>query len=735
MKGISTQAIHVYTLFNKAIPKPQAAFQIGTLQYEIVQDAGDIWLLTTTSTSHRVAYRIIHSGAPSLRITALDKTRGEVTIQATCDAGVYTAVLTCFTDETGCHLSTTFSPTYEQYLQPWGRDVYPLPYDNSITVPAGSIHYNQVAARTGLLFFSSGETPETLVLYWQNLSALSPYCEATQTSVAGTVGGNWPEVGFLLPGSAEHLLQPGTNYIINDAYILSEPANGADTEAISAAFMHMLAVLYKKIPRPELGYFHWPEIADCSLKELAQNHGCWQNVKDKSYLNAYYCDYDNPAEIMVQLAVLRPLKEYSQYKGMNIPLINDLCDNVYTFYDERLKTLVRWLPNMSDQLKNDEDHKEPEVMDSWYLYHPMMHLLACEQMGIHLPDSQTRNMLEFGMRVARHFNYEWPVMYNIYTLEVVRAEAREGEGGENDVPGLYAYVMLKAWELYQEDKYLREAYQAAGKLFNKGFKLMYQANNTAFAAVAALKLYQATGEQRFAAASVSCIAALYSNMWIWHCDYGHGKNWNSFFAVFPLREAPYTAAYEENEVMMALTEYLELATALDIQEDVLFMVCEFLKYLPGRCFYYYPFNLPEDMVSDKPKEGQPMRHIYIPLEDLQEGWNQSGTVGLEIYGAGIPFSIYTRYYHQLPDSGILIYAALPIKSTVAAANGKYTITFYGTADNTGICRLIPADSSVTLRATIARAGAAVAYSTTPEKHLKFEVSGSDEITITLQTDL
>lgn len=735
MKGMSTHTIHVYTLFNKDVRQSLAALHSGDMQYELVRDAGDIWLLTTNANNERIAYRVINSRDPELRITAVDKQAGGLTLKADCAAGAYTAVVDCFSGAAGCRLRTSFTPAHEQYLKPSGRDVFPLPEKGSISIPPGNIHFNQVGPRTGLLFFSTGAAPETLALYWQDLSSLSPYCEAAHCSVAGTVAGEWPEPGFLLPGNAAHLLQPGTEYVIYDAYLLYQPGPVADTEALTRTFMEMLATLYKKISKPELGYFHWPQIAEGTLQELERNHGCWQNVKERSYLNAYYCDYDSPPEIMVQLAVMRPLKEYSIYKGIDMPLVNVLQQNIFSFYDKQLKTLVRWLPEMSDHLNNDEDHKEPDTMDSWYLYHPLLHLLACEQMGIHMPDAQTRNALDYGIRVAQHFNYDWPVMYNIRTLEVVRAETRPGEDGENDVPGLYAYVMLKAWELYGDDKYLREAYQAAGKLFNKGFKLMYQANNTAFAAVACLKLFKATGEQRFLSASITCIAALFSNMWIWQCGYGNGKNWASFFAIFPLPEAPYIAAYEENEVMMAFDEYIRLSEGVDIPQDVLFMLCEFLKYLPGRCFYYYPFNAPADMLSEKPREGQPMRNIYIPVEDLQEGWNQSGTVGLEIYGAGIPFSLYTRYYHQLADSGIILYAALPVKSIATNESGSHTVTFFGTPDNSGFCRLFPADASITLGAEISRGDQPLAYSTTPEKYITFDIQGGDEITIHLQVVL
>jgi hypothetical protein len=60
-------------------------------------------------------------------------------------------------------------------------------------------------------------------------------------------------------------------------------------------------------------------------------------------------------------------------------------------------------------------------------------------------------------KAARHFQYQWPVFYQLKTLKVLKAEFEPGKGGEHDVPGLYAHVMLQAYELSHEKRYLAEA--------------------------------------------------------------------------------------------------------------------------------------------------------------------------------------------------------------------------------------------------------------------------------------
>jgi hypothetical protein len=57
------------------------------------------------------------------------------------------------------------------------------------------------------------------------------------------------------------------------------------------------------------------------------------------------------------------------------------------------------------------------------------------------------------------------------TLKVLKAEFEPGKGGEHDVPGLYAHVMLQAYELSHEKRYLAEAEKAASRLKGSGLHL------------------------------------------------------------------------------------------------------------------------------------------------------------------------------------------------------------------------------------------------------------------------
>ena len=136
---------------------------------------------------------------------------------------------------------------------------------------------------------------------------------------------------------------------------------------------------------------------------------------------------------------------------------------------KNLGTIMRWHPKVADNMEGEEEQKKPLVMDSWYLHHPLLNLSRLALKGDKVAEKLFLDSLEFAIKVAHHFDYNWPVFYKMDTLEVVKAETQPGKGGEKDVPGLYAHVMLQAWELTGKKRYLAEAEKAAQRLQGLGF--------------------------------------------------------------------------------------------------------------------------------------------------------------------------------------------------------------------------------------------------------------------------
>jgi len=92
------------------------------------------------------------------------------------------------------------------------------------------------------------------------------------------------------------------------------------------------------------------------------------------------------------------------------------------------------------------------------------------------------------------------------------------------------------------------------------------------------------------------------------------------------------------------------------------------------------------MLEEKPKVGEVDPKLWIALEDLQDGWLKSGTVGQEVYGAGNAFGILPRHYLQVPGEEFLIYVDYPTAG-FSARKGQ-NIHFSVLGDERLTCRMM-----------------------------------------------
>jgi hypothetical protein len=169
-----------------------------------------------------------------------------------------------------------------------------------------------------------------------------------------------------------------------------------------------------------------------------------------------------------------------------------------------------------------------------------------------------------------------------------------------------------------------------------------------------VELYKETKDSSYLDLSYCCLAGIIRNVQLWECNYGYGKNFPNFFAVFPLNDAPYTAAYEEMEVHVALHHYLQVAQGVDILPSLKILLPEFIRYAVSRLPFYYPPLLPQEMIAGDIKTGEVKKDLWVPLEDKHDGWEKSGEAGQEVYGAGLPFAVVPRQYCNFKNSRSLI---------------------------------------------------------------------------------
>ncbi len=279
------------------------------------------------------------------------------------------------------------------------------------------------------------------LLYLQNMTALNPLFQALDSQPGCLVGGTWPQIGFSLPAS-DTPLPAGKEVVLSDAFVRFSPTVPQDERQAARLFLDLLADIYPHLPQPETEWRDWPGRAEETARDLSKCGDCTVQEKRRLYARPYLgAEYPDS---MVQLALLLPLREYEGWAGRPLPLAEELRKGVPAFYDPKLKTMRRYLPSVGAD-------KNANEVDSWYLYHPLLDLARLAGTG----DAEAKTLLldsvDFGIRVARHFDYRWPVQFDVETREVLTGERKPGQPGQSDVGGIYAEVMLHTWDLTGND--------------------------------------------------------------------------------------------------------------------------------------------------------------------------------------------------------------------------------------------------------------------------------------------
>ncbi|WP_433303418.1 hypothetical protein ACQP2F_11950 [Actinoplanes sp. CA-030573] len=695
------------------------------VRFSLVTSHESVWVIACLPNGAGVALRAAYCPVGELSVEEVEPADTGARLRIDSAIGVFrTEIDLPDPDAPLLHVTTALTPREPLTMPYWPRDLIPLGDG-----PTGRLYAQQEGLRTGCVHFSVTRPFTGTVFYFQNLTALNDYAEQTHTSLADVVGGSWPEMGFALPGSADRYIAPGRETVLSDAYLALFPDVPEDDTAMAEQFLESMARILVVLPRRPHAYVHWPDIAEKALRDLAESPKCSEVVEGSRFLNAYVEDRETPPESMVQLAVLLPLLEYAAWRGDDIPLARELRDGLPGFFDRKAGVFGRWLISEKDRLDGSEPHKKPGTMDSWYLYHAMLNLARLARHGDESARALFVDSLDYAIAVAHRFDYRWPVLYNLYTLDVEVSRSGDGEPGESDVAALFAHVMLEAHELTGEDRFVAEARAAAERLTGLGMKMFYQANVTLFGAAALLRLAELTGEDRFRRMTYVAMASAFNNTWLWECDYGYASSYPTFLAMFPLRGAPYIAVLEAIEAFSAVEYYLRLAGG-ELPTWLTVLLPEFRRGLIERAAFYYPQNLPPEAVSDKPRTGSIDRELWIPLEDLYEGWEQAGQVGQEVYGAGAAFAFLPRQYRRIEGAGFIVFVDYPIGDLTVTGEREATLRVVG--DPRFACRLrimpdgpdpLP-DVTVTVTPAVELPG-----HPTPEGHCEYELRGDQTATI------
>lgn len=696
--------------------------------FELLPRSHSVWMKITFPTGQQISVRCAYTPYGDIEVADISKDNKEIRLIAKTKLGTLESKITIEeNDFPYLHILTKLTPSVEVKLEHWPRDllIHGMANDDSSAVE-GYVYSAQKGSRTGKVYFSITKPKAAVLFYVQNLTALNDYADQTQTMLGDAVGGNWPELGFMLPTSNEPL-KKGIPVILSDVHLALSDEVPADDLEMGEQYLSFMSLLYSKIPRPNTQYVEWHALTPKVYGELEKYKECWKRWDRKKYLNAYVSDFDKPPESMVQLTVLLPLLEFAEWGGERLAVTETLLKNIENFFDPTINCFVRWPPDA----KEDTAQSDPRNMDSWYLYHILYNIgrLAEQEHGNYR--KLYEKSLVYAIKVAHKFNYHWPVFFNLDSLKIERAETEEGKGGETDVACLYTKVMLQAWKMTNNDIYLEEAKKAADSLTGIGLALFYQANSTLFGAGAMLDLWKVTNDEKYLRTSHLCLANVFDNTWLWECEYGNARHYSTFFSLFPLRDATYIAAYEEIECLAAFHEYLQtyILTKKKLPSSLEVLIPEYIRYMVYRASFYYPQNLPPQALTKEPKTGQIIRNLWMPVEDLRDGAEQSGMVGQEVYGASIPWTITTRHYWKVPEQDFLIYTDYPVAEFSQEKNNTVSFKLLGDQNYTSRIRIIGTKNNLVPVSMTIKSESKKKPAQSNEQHLEYTVPGDSAVTI------
>ncbi|WP_294391560.1 hypothetical protein [uncultured Sphingomonas sp.] len=628
-------------------------FQLAHLALEICNGRDSLWLIVRVKGAGGYAIRTAHVPGGGHRVRKLRPRSGErCRFEVQGPAGRYEVRIRGEVEERPMLRATVeLTPTADLLVPYLPRDLYPIGADDDPVSAQGHVEAAQRGLNSGLLFLRREEPDLGELLYFQNLTALNDYHNATGTKPDGAVGGEWPELGYLPPSPPQSGTPPinplpaGRTVTLSDALLVFGTRAWTDECDSAQSFLQMQVQLYGRIDKPEPQWRDWPARAERTVRDLQHSRKATIRHYRHTYIHPYTAS-EYP-DSMVQLSVLAALRAWERWTGEPLPFADELAKGVPKFFDESLGTLRRYLPNA----KGDKDM---DAVDSWYLYHPLLNLGRLAEFG----DAAARDLffraLGHTIDAAHHFRYVWPIKYDLRSFAVITPARDDGGLGQTDVGGIYAYVMLQAFELSSERRYLDEARAALDATRGMRFNLNYQANLTAWGAAACMRLWRLTNDATYLRQSYVFVASFFHNAAMWESNLKAAAHYPNFLGVTALHDGPYMAIYECFDSFSAFERYLRDAGA-ELDQSVRLLLCEYCRYALDRAWFYYPDALPEHAIAEEVRNGHVDHTLSFPLEDLYRDGQPAGQVGQEIYGCGAAPTFAVHSSHRLEGAPFLLF--------------------------------------------------------------------------------
>jgi hypothetical protein len=630
-----------------------AELELGDLRIEVRAGRDALWALIRRPGHGALALRAAHAIGGCSDVRTRPAGEGEaLRVEFTSTMGRHVVAFRLHEgDVPVLRVTGRLTPATPLLIPFLARDLYPLDGHDDPAGANGVVEAAQRGMNAGISYFRLARPRFGSVLYFQNFTTLNPYFIATGTTPDGAVGGEWPEIGYLPPTASQKGTPPlvplpeGEQIVVADACLAFHREADGDEAAMARRYLSLLGAIYRRIDQPSTDYRDWVARAERTLHDLDKAPEATIRHYGFRYIHPYTAtEYPDS---MVQLSVLAAIRDYEAWTRRDIPLFAELKRGLRKFYDPKLRTIRRYLPNVGKD-------KDKDAVDSWYLYHPMLSLGRLAIDGDKQAARLFLDSIDFGIEAAHHFDYVWPIQYKITDFSVITASRDEQGLGQTDVGGIYAYVMLQAFELTDDKRFLDEARAAIDAAHGMRFNLNYQANLTAWGAAACLRLWRITNEETYLHQSYVYVASFFHNVAMWESDIGLAKHYRNFLGVTALHDAPYMAMYECFDSFAAFERFLK-DSGPDLDPGVRMLLSEYCRYALDRAWFYYPDALPPEAIAEKSRNSYVDRNLSFPVEDLYVDGQQAGQVGQEIYGAGAALVFASRTFHSVNDAPFRIF--------------------------------------------------------------------------------
>jgi hypothetical protein len=547
--------------------------------------------------------------------------------------------------------------------------------------------------------YAYSEALDSTVFYWTDLTALNPFMQAAHFTPSATPRRQGQRFGHQF-SSADLKNQPQSiTAPLYDSYLYLIPGDPLNEDDMFARYLHNLSDIYDLMAVPEDHLFGWllpygipegalkpaPAIQDLTLRDLKSEEN-WVSLDGKRYLRAYVSDTRQSAEAITQLDVYSALTRYKMRFGDVPDYYQDLRATIPDFFNPDFGPSGMFQNSGPISLTGPQGRG-----DTWY---ELGHALKVAELALWDPeDGELRNLAlrsgETWIEIAHAVDYRFPRFYAFDTWEGLEREPDAGGG--------YAYFMLLLHDLTGEELYIDEARTALKALEGYGFLFSYETHMTALTAAAAARMYQIENDPLYLDVINLAVANLMRLSWIWECDYGWmgpsnfdeiprdvmwaaGAGGRTFFGLNPTQRSAVITPKEQYEAWIYLIETLQrLHGVLDPSVEKL--VTEFVKHtlltIPGSL----PPFIPDGAATEHPAAYETVSEndltLYIPLEDLRDGWDLSGVIGQELYGAGMAPAMASQAVVDLAP-GIIIYSGYPLVQidgltiTFAGVSGTYS---------------------------------------------------------------